>query len=790
MNRRNLLIFLGCVAILPVAGLLSLHRSYSPGPVSAGHAVFVSQCSACHQPWQGVSNDGCVDCHGDYKENNSHRSAKLSGKDSELLPGKVIRAFYDPADKADELSCLSCHTDHHGRHPNLVRTAAANCAFCHQHDAIDDVSAHTKKSVLRPTGSRLAFKTAYSHSAELERLHAQDHSIRRLPCESCHQLKKVADDEPETFMLIRAGLALVAPIGPAPASSLAAAAHAPNPKVAASPASTPAPAEDEYAKLWDSVPASTSEIPIFASLKYVNALFRHSPAHLSYRCASCHEDLEKKSKRPGDPAAREVQQCFNCHSRKPSEKPVVASSGGFLFVSAAPALADEAKEPQYKTCGECHAFHVHGSKPDRDFAGIAPTTRPHPSRGIRFVVWSVPMTGAAGGPPTRPIFVQVWLIGLFGLMLTGLSAAAYFRWIPSQLEIQRAAGNVAPQFTPEIPALDDAYQSSVERVYIVGETAGTASINLAMRSGRQSIEFIQNRLNFEKPAPQPEVYDVAIIGCGPAGISAGTTAKSKGLSYLAVEKSTPASTIRNYPRGKFVQSTPLSIAEYGELFMEDDTSKEGLIKKWEEMLARTGLQVLEREEVVSITRRDNLFEIATNSKKAFKARFIVMAIGVRGSPRRLNIAGETAERVFYNLVEPDEYKDKHILVVGGGNAGAEVAQALSNPELRNTVGYSFRDVALGPPVTPENAEKVSALQQKGYLTVYPSSEIKEIKPGKLVLAPRAVRAGAPKLSAAAGAALLTEPIEIDNDFIFAMLGAELPTKFLKSIGIRMTRKGR
>ncbi len=148
--------------------------------------------------------------------------------------------------------------------------------------------------------------------------------------------------------------------------------------------------------------------------------------------------------------------------------------------------------------------------------------------------------------------------------------------------------------------------------------AGTASINLAMRSGRQSIEFIQNRLNFEKPAPQPEVYDVAIIGCGPAGISAGTTAKSKGLSYLAVEKSTPASTIRNYPRGKFVQSTPLSIAEYGELFMEDDTSKEGLIKKWEEMLARTGLQVLEREEVVSITRRDNLFEIATNFEKGLQ----------------------------------------------------------------------------------------------------------------------------------------------------------------------------
>jgi thioredoxin reductase len=805
MTRRNVFITLGAVLILPVAALFGLHRSYSPGPVSNGHVAFVSQCSACHEPWRGVRNDGCIDCHGDYKERNDHKGAKLSGKDSDLIAGRVIRAFYDDQAKTDTLSCLSCHTDHRGRHPNLTLTAATNCDFCHTHDSIDDVSAHTKKIVQRPTGSRLSFTTGFNHAKEFEVLKQRDHSIRHLPCENCHKLKPSAPDEPEMFLLLRSGLALVqapsaAPSQP-PAPPAPTAAAPSRGKAAPAAAAAPAQQEDDYVKLWESIPASTEEIPLFASLRYVNAVFKHSTAHLGYRCGTCHEDIEKKSKRAGDPAAREIEQCFNCHARKPPAKPaaVVADVGrSFGLLGAAPAHADEAppkaKEPQYKTCSECHLFHIHGAKPARDFPAKAPIARPHPSSGIRFAAYTIALgNGGPGGGPTialHPTVVQVWLLGLLGLVMTGFGALAYFRFVPTQAESDAVVGGVGPQFTPEIPALDDSYQSSVERLYIVGETAGTASINLAMRSGRQAIEFISNRLKFDKPASKPDIYDVAVIGCGPAGIAAGTTAKSKGLSYLAIEKATPASTIKNYPRGKFVQSTPLDIAEYGELYMEDDTSKEGLIKKWEEMLHQTGLQVLEREEVVAVAKKDDLFEVTTNSRKNFKARFIVMAIGVRGSPRRLNLAGETAERVFYNLVEPDEYKDKRILVVGGGNAGAEVAQALSNPDLRNTVCYSFRDVVLGPPVTPENAEKVSALQQKGYLTAYPLSEVKEIKAGKVLLAPRAAKAGAPKFTPTPGAVLLTEPTEIENDFIFAMLGAELPTRFLKAIGIRMTRKGR
>lgn len=809
MTRRTYFIAAGLIAFLPIAAFLAVHSSYSPGPLSHGHAPFQSQCASCHQPWRGVSNGGCIDCHGDFKAHNDHRSAKLSGKDSELLPGKVIRAFYNHETKADELSCRSCHTDHRGLHPHLPVTAGRNCTFCHQHASIDDVSAHTKKVVQRPTGSRLAFKTGYSHAKEFELLHKRDPSIRHLPCQSCHQLKPGSSDTPESFVLIRAGLALLGAPAPTPSASAApagpAAAHsnpAPAPAAAQASAAAPTPSpsteeQDEFSKLWESVPVTTGELAIFASLKHVNALFKHSQAHLSYRCTSCHEDIERKSKRAGDVAAREVQQCFDCHARKPGNAAgSVAASGAAMFGASA-AQADDSgstqRSPQYKTCTQCHAFHFHGAELERDFPNKAPIARPHPPGGLRLAAYTIAVGGQGGGPgrlAARPVTVQPWWLGLVAFIVTGFGVAGYLRWLPSQLELEKAAGGVAPQFTPEVPSLDDTFQCSVERLYIVGETAGTASINLAMRSGRQAVEFVANRLKFEKRAAQPEVHDVAVIGCGPAGIAAATSAKSKGLAYLALEKSTAASTIRNYPRGKFVQATPVDIAEYGSFFMEDDTSKEGLVKKWEEMLARTGLTIHEREEIVGVNKRDQLFEIKAASNKIFKARYVVMAIGVRGSPRRLGVAGETADRVFYNLVEPEEYKDKHILVVGGGNAGAEVAQALSNPELRNTVSYSFRDVVLGPPVTPENAEKISALQQKALLTVYPSSEIKAIKPGKVVLAARAVKAGAPKFAAAPGAVLITQPIELENDAIFAMLGAELPTKFLKAIGIRMTKKGR
>ena len=217
--------------------------------------------------------------------------------------------------------------------------------------------------------------------------------------------------------------------------------------------------------------------------------------------------------------------------------------------------------------------------------------------------------------------------------------------------------------------------------------------------------------------------------------------------------------------------------------METDNTKESLIAEWEKAIARTGLAIHQRSEVVAIERAGDLFDIKTAAGEVFKSHFVVVAIGVHGSPNRLNVPGEIPDRVFYKLIEPDEFQNKRILVVGGGNAGAEIAQSLANERLQNQVSYSFREPALSRP-SRENVEKISLLQKQRRLTIYPHSQVKEIKLGKVVLIPSAAKLDG---SVAEGTTIEQE-LEIDNDFVFAMLGAS-PPPFIKSLGIRMIKRG-
>ncbi|MGO9453952.1 MAG: NAD(P)-binding domain-containing protein [Candidatus Binataceae bacterium] len=807
MTRRALLIGSGCAALVVLAITLALHRSYSPGQLLQGHQRFATDCAACHEPWRGVSvaSTGCVDCHGQMP-NNPHTGTKVSDKSSGIIAGKMIVNYHDG------LACMSCHTDHIGRVVNFPEVSGQNCSRCHQHDSIDDVSEHRKKPMLLIGETIKIFDKVFSHQQHLQdtidhlqkaqkqvqrlrsperKQQAQaevaaltavlDSSGQHFQCRTCHIVQPWSPGKPDKFSIAMAGCAISNCHSDWRVPELKLTAMAPQYAAQQSP-DTPQPTLIDYVNS--------------DRFQFVPAIFEHSEGHLRSNCVECHILMESSTS-PTDYKNKRVSNCFACHAHQPGKSGSEQASRTGIFSGgiAMAALSPPSGEKKITGCAECHAFHINynGATKVDDFTGKAPTTRPHPAAGLRLAAYVVHFSlhSQTGAPQVhvRPATWRPWGLGFAAIVLIGFAGFAYVRYFPKEPAVKHAQSLVAPQRTNEIPGLDDSFQSSVGGVYVVGETAGTASINLAMRSGRQSVEFIASALKGLKPAPQPDVYDIAIIGCGPAGISATTTAKTRGLNYVALEKTTAASTIRNYPRGKFVQSTPIDIAEYGSLMMEGDDSKEALVKKWEEMLAKTQLAINEREEVTGVKRGGEVFEIATVSGKSFKSRFVVLAIGVRGSPRKLNVEGETADRVFYNLIEPEEYKDKHILIVGGGNAGAEVTQALANPELRNIVSYSFRDVTLGPPVTRENAEKISALQQQGLITAYPSTQMAGIKPGKVILAPRAPQPGGPPLTAGPGSVVLSEPTELDNDVIFAMLGAELPTRFMKAIGIRMVKKG-
>ena len=752
---RRIAFMAGAIVIAFVAFILAPRSSYRPGELLAAHANLRGQCSACHQPWRGPSNDRCVACHGDIADVNPHGGYDVTS-DSGLIAGHKLFVIGD-----NDIACLSCHSEHRGSVVDLNTTATFACTWCHKHPSIGEVEEHTTAVMKRGATAHRAFVQPFNHFEH--KLLIASH-VPALPggfkCDSCHAVSPALPLKPDQMSFRWASCA-------------GAGCHI-------------AP-QDSFLQLPASLGASPAMIPYAPNVLHMNAVFAHSAGHLATPCESCHFTMAT-SKTPADAASKQVENCFKCHAHQPATPAAGVNQAHaateWLSAGTAFAATPAANVKSVTACGECHPFHIHGPLLKNDFQKPAPQALPNAKPHLTWTIY-LPAPDGAHGVALRPVRISPWLLGWLGLLAAALCVAGLVRLLPAKPAEREVVAGVAPQRTPEIPLIDDTYQTSVRHLYVIGEASGTASINLAMRSGRQVIEAIAAELKRTRPPADPGAYDVVIVGCGPAGLGATTTARAAGLNYVTLERMTPASTLRGYPRAKFVQATPIDIAEYGSFFLEGDNSREQLIEEWERIITTLGLKINDREEVVDIAREGDLLIVKTARGHAYKARTVVLAIGVRGNPRHLDLPGEEPGRVFYTLIEPDEFRDRKIMVVGGGNAGAEVAQALATATLGNQVGYSFHAPVLTN-VTRENAEKISALQQAKLLTLYPATALKGIKPGRVVLEPM-------KNSGAESAALRTTPagpIEVDNDTIFAMIGAELPTAFLKKIGVKLVRKGR
>jgi thioredoxin reductase (NADPH) len=765
MKPRAAWILTGCAITFALALLLAPRSSYEPGALREAHAQLSGDCAACHQPWRGPFNQGCINCHGDITDTNPHGGFDVTDETSGLLPGRKLTVT-----SSENLSCLSCHREHLGRVVDVNVIATFACTYCHKHPAIGKVPEHIVPAMSRNFFVRHLFKKIFDHYQHQVLIKSDSPPIAGgFNCTSCHLVKPVKPGAPEQMSFKWSGCAgLGCHITP----------------------------QDNFMQM----PASVGPSPVTIAysgvnpVRHINAVFTHSPGHLRSACEECHYQVAA-STNPDDNASLAIKQCFTCHEHQPvpsakamaSVPPPTVSAHDVAYAATVPA----ASEKSVVACHDCHLFHTYGVVPLKDFSNPAPKFPPNLHQRFVMTLYVPDLRHAGGdmrmaGMPFRRVRVSPWWMGLLAIGVAVASLIGYVRMLPRKDETQEVVAGVAPQRATEVPAIDDTYQTSVRHLYIIGEAAGTASINLAMRSGRQVIEAITNELKHAPPPAQPEIYDVVIIGCGPAGLAATATAKAAGLKYATLEKMTPASTLRSYPRAKFVQATPIDIGEYGSFFLEGDNSREELIKEWEKIIAQLGLVINDREEVADIVReQDYLLLVKTASGQIFRSRCVVLAIGVRGNPRHLNLPGDVPDRVFYNLIEPQEFRNCKILVVGGGNAGAEVAQALAAAPLGNIVSYSFRSPVLGN-VTRENAEKVSELQKLKLLTIYPSTALKEIKPGSVVLEPVKSKAGAVTSQSAEPLG----PVEIENDIIFAMIGAELPTAFLKAISIKMVSKGR
>jgi putative YpdA family bacillithiol system oxidoreductase len=255
------------------------------------------------------------------------------------------------------------------------------------------------------------------------------------------------------------------------------------------------------------------------------------------------------------------------------------------------------------------------------------------------------------------------------------------------------------------------------------------------------------------------MYDIIIIGAGPSGLSAALTAHKNNMNYLLLERGKTANTIHNYPKEKSIVLDYIKKAKplRGELWFRD-TTKEELIEKWNALAKEKNMNINEHEEVVSI-RKNKHFVVKTN-KDQYESKKVVLAIGMMSNPRKLGIKGEEQNNVLHRLDDPAKYQHKRILVVGGGNSAVEAALSLSE---KNKVILSYRKPSFFR-LTEINQKNIN--ENKDMEIVF-ESNLLEINENKAKL-----EVGGRKK-------------ETEVDYVFILVGFNIPRKFLESLDIKM-----
>ena len=313
----------------------------------------------------------------------------------------------------------------------------------------------------------------------------------------------------------------------------------------------------------------------------------------------------------------------------------------------------------------------------------------------------------------------------------------------------------------DIPQLDDSFETNVAGIYIAGELGGMGLIRNAIEQGKMAVRALAQSL----PKTNRHDYQLIIVGAGPAGISATLQAQDLGLKYLTLDQESLGGTVFKYPRGKIVMTQPIELPLVGKMDFRE-TSKEELLEFWRQTEVKSGIRINYSEAVSGISALDPGYSVTT-SEGSYSTDTVLLAIGRRGTPRKLGVPGEEQAKVVYQLIDPEQYSGQQVLIVGGGDSALEAALAIADAG----VAVSYRGESFSR-ARAKNRERIEAYAAGDKIKLYLSSTVSEIAPQEVLLDQQG------------------QALTISNDAVIVSAGGILPTAFLRQIGIEVeTRYG-
>ena len=313
----------------------------------------------------------------------------------------------------------------------------------------------------------------------------------------------------------------------------------------------------------------------------------------------------------------------------------------------------------------------------------------------------------------------------------------------------------------DIPLVKPDFETNVPGIFIAGELGGMGLIRKASEQGRQAMATIAQRPKTAAP------LDVVIIGAGPAGIAAGLGAIEHRLAYVLLEQEADlGGAVFHYPRQKIAMTAPVNLPVVGKVRFTE-VSKEKLLAFWQGIVTRAGLSISFNDRMERVEPADGGYRVCT-TRGSYHARAVLLAIGRRGTPRKLEVPGEELPKVVYRLVDPEQYRECKVLVVGGGDSAVEAALACAE-QPGSTVALSYRGEAFNR-IKPTNRERLQQAQAGAKVKVLLNSQVGRIAADRVEL----VQA--------------ERTLELPNDIVIVQAGGVLPTALLRELGVAVETK--